>query len=190
MAKLLKIFVASVGGGMALGWGARALKHAGERQLAAADLGSLPDRPTPALERRLSQMEHRLRQIEVPGSSFGRSPETSLDSALQSAEKKLSTAASTLRLTVEREVREHLQTEAVSAVEHALAGSLGQRLEQLETTVETHESRMQELRDCSLRTEQNLQKLMAGIERLVSAQTRPPVVDHKEARAVLEKVPA
>jgi hypothetical protein len=194
MTKLVRIFAASVGGGMALGWGARALKDASDRNRAAH--GLLTPRsssPAAALEGRLSQMEQRLQRIE----SSGRTP-ASVNTAAplvtaEEAEHKLSAAAYALRQNIEKDFRERVRSEAAVAVEQAIEVSLGHRLEQLETTVETHESRMRELRDCSLRTEQNLQRLMAGIERLVSLQSRVPAAEEKPAHhhdSILEKVSA
>jgi hypothetical protein len=167
---------------MALGWGARALKDASDRNRVAGGSDPADRRSTPAasMERRLSIMEQRLQRIEKSADAPLKTLPADIHAIVAEAEHNLSATALTMRQTVASEVREQLRAEAASAVERAIDGSLGHRLEQLETTVEAHESRMSELRDCSLRTERNLQRLMEGIERLVNLQNRVPPAHSKE----------
>lgn len=151
MAKLFNILVASVGGGMALGFGVRAMADAGNRR----GTGTNGHGESGG---QLSQMDVRLRKLERAGAN----PEA-IQAAVAAAEERL-------RRATEREVA----ARAADAVEKALAGPVGARLEKLEAAVMSQEASMRELRECSLNTERNMQKLLAGIDRLVAAQEKVP----------------
>lgn len=141
MARLLKIFVTSLGGGIALGWAAGAMAKNGKSHSVPESNGSYPagKGPETVLEARIAQMEERLDAVESRVQTASSSP----------------------------------------------ASALEERLGELEATLRTHDDRLRTLQECSIQSEQNLQRLMAGIERLVNAQTRSsndagPVADARK----------
>ena len=73
-----------------------------------------------------------------------------------------------------RAAERDIAAKACDAVEKALAGPVSARIEKLEAAVILQEASMRELRECSLNTERNMQRLLAGIDRLVAAQEKTP----------------
>jgi hypothetical protein len=65
------------------------------------------------------------------------------------------------------------QEERLSAFGNSLQQRMGERLTPIEAEMVSQRAAVSELRECSMRTEKSLQKLLEGIDRLVDAQTLP-----------------
>ncbi|MDP9054636.1 MAG: hypothetical protein M3N93_10095 [Acidobacteriota bacterium] len=189
MAKLIKILAASVGGGLVLGAGVRL----GE---AIATWQSGPSINTDKLAERLSQLEDRLQATEHEGSGVISRVEAQAQ-AVSAARSQLGTENQRLKAlseTTERlrgemrgwleesvtahmaEVESRLKAEAergrrqmLDAFAENVQTRVIQRISRLEEEVAGQSAAMNELRECSLRTERSIQKLLGGLDRLVVA---------------------
>ncbi|HXJ39479.1 MAG TPA: hypothetical protein VNH18_09375 [Bryobacteraceae bacterium] len=221
MAKLIRILAASIGSGMVLGFGVRALSDkAGKREQRQE-----PQEPTPGTDNRIASLERRLRLLEEDktnstdsnkgapnqrfeshgdqaeairlnlqaaeaglaslqrgGERFRSEIESSLrrdadrqiasnvDERIAGVEARLRSLAASLGEEVRQQLDETLRRETLAAVDRGLAGAVGVRISRLEQDVAAQSTAMQELRECAMHTERNMQKLLAGIDRLISAQ--------------------
>jgi chromosome segregation ATPase len=189
LAKLLKILAASVGGGLVLGAGIR-LGGA-----MAAQHPALRMEGGDKLAERLGEMEERLLSLEAenPAAIVSRfekqaaevsAVRTRLDTdgrqieALSETSRRL---RAELRDWLEEsvaarmaEVETRLQTESERGQKHVLDAftesvqtRVIHRISRLEEEVASQSAAMGELRECSLRTELSVQKLLGGLDRLI-----------------------
>jgi uncharacterized coiled-coil protein SlyX len=185
VAKLIKILAASIGGGMALGYSVRALSESKTRNSQPED----PRQPELELDNRLTALERRLWRLEenrhfsAPGAEtqqFGaslredveRQVERVLDDRVGELEERLRSATSRLSEEIRTQTTEAVKLETARAVERGLAGAVDSRFAKLEANVASQSAALQDLRECSLQTERSVQRLLAGIDRLVTAQER------------------
>jgi uncharacterized coiled-coil protein SlyX len=174
LTKLIKILSASVGGGIVLGVGIR---------LGGAISGQNPDSGR-KLSERLGELESRLMSLE--GES---PPEVSVVQSRLNRESLRTEALGEMSLRLSGELREWVEesvTARMAEVElrlgaesergrkqmlDAFAESVQtrviQRISKLEEEVAAQSAAMSELRECSLRTEQSIQKLLGGLGRLI-----------------------
>jgi len=66
----------------------------------------------------------------------------------------------------------HVRQETLEALADKVQSKVVERISRLEDEVAGQSAAMIELRDCSLKTEQSMQRLLEGIDRLVSAQSQ------------------
>lgn len=197
MAKLIKILVASVGGGLVLGAGIR-LGEAIAAQLPA------PGRDgRNKLEERLDELENRLVTLaaEVPAASgisavhsqlvpesgpYEAAAETSL--RLRGELRDWLEESVTARMAeVETRLRDESelgQKRMLDAFAESVQTRVIQRISRLEEEVASQSAAMGELRECSLRTERSVHKLLGGLDKLIVKNL--PVVEE----AVSESSPA
>lgn len=193
MAKLIKILAASVGGGLVLGAGIRL----GEA-IATWD----PDSPPHAqkLARRLGELENRLQNLEGDGGGISEGVEEQAD-AVSAVRSQIRTDQQHVEVFSENSVR--LRGELLGWLEESVAARMAevesrlkaesergqkqmldafienvqtrviQRISHLEEEVAGQSAAMSELRECSLRTERSIQKLLGGLDRLVVRQPDP-----------------
>jgi hypothetical protein len=161
MARFLNVLAASIGGGLLLGAGLRALEHSSAEATHGANGNGAAGQKD--LLDRLNAVERRIRDLgsqNSAGSERDVRQWTSTEISRQVAD-----AAARLELSAEaarKEAFDHL----TQRVEERLAG----RITLLEQEVQQQSLSLGELRECSLRTEKSMQRLLEGIERLVSSQ--------------------
>ena len=192
--KIFNILAASVGGGIMLGAGIR-LGEAivgrepgarGEGELAAR-LGSLENRllhleagsagqdPDTRVERQAaevaairSELGRGEQQFEAL-SEMGLRLRTELRGWLEeSVGARMTDVESRLKAEADRSQKQMLDAFAESVQTRVM-----QRISRLENEVAGQSAAMTELRDCSLRTEQSLQKLLGGLDRFIIPQPDP-----------------
>lgn len=178
MAKLIKILVASVGGGIVLGAGIR---------LGEAIASQLPAPGSEAADRladRLGDLEHRLQHLESgsPAVAVEQREET-MESTSVPAEQVREELRGWLEETVslritEVEGRLHAETERnqkqmLDAFAESVETRVIQRISRLENEVASQSAAMAELRECSLRTEHSVHKLLGGLDKLIPKSASP-----------------
>lgn len=201
MAKLIKILAASVGGGLILGAGIRL----GEAIATFVGTEQDPDSPahTPELGRRLGELESRLQNLEGEGGVGSRvdaraQAMSSVRSQIKAENRQVEAFSETsLRLRgelqgwLEESVAMHLaevearlkaesergQKQMLDVFVENVQTRVIQRISQLEEEVAGQSAAMSELRECSLRTERSIQKLLDGLDRLV---VKPPAPHAEE----------
>ncbi|HEY3823995.1 MAG TPA: hypothetical protein VGL82_05525 [Bryobacteraceae bacterium] len=167
MAKLIKILAASVGGGLVLGAGIRLGEAIASRNPAPNADGD------PKLAERLSDLEGRLRGLEG-GNVSPAEPERNREGGtpvLRSEmrdwlEEAVAARVSDAELRL-REESERGRGQILDAVAEQIQTRLMQRISKLEQEVAGQSAAMSELRECSLRTERSIQRLLGGLEKLV-----------------------
>lgn len=195
MAKLITILAASVGSGLLLGAGIRLGESIVGRDLP-------PRRDTEVdgkLAVRLGALENRLQNLEEgnPGSPVeDHAAETAaIRSELKAGEQERE-ALNKITLQLRGELRgwveesvgarledveaklraesERSQRQMLDAFVEGVQTRVMQRISRLEEEVAGQSAAMAELRECSLRTEQSMQKLLGGLDRLIVAQPPSP----------------
>ena len=212
MAKLIRILAASLGGGLVLGAGIRlgerlVSQSAGESGEGAGKLaerlGQLEGRLShlettgtaqagavdlQGIESRIEEQAAAVSAVRVRLDSGASEPETPakteerlraelrawmdqrVDERLRSVETKL------------RRESDEAQREMLNAVVESVQTRVILRISKLEDEVAGQAAGMQELRDCTLRTEQSMQKLLGGIDRLIAAQPAREAIPQQPAR--------
>jgi uncharacterized coiled-coil protein SlyX len=201
VAKLINILAASVGGGFVLGAGIRL----GET-LAGRDSPQQPDYETGgilaprrgATEARPIHVEGERRSTteeEIAGipSSVDK-PETEIEAKmgglgetslrlrteLQSwIEKRVATRMADLESRLKAET-ERTQKQMLDALVDGVQARVMRRIGKLEEELASQSAAVTELRECSIRTEQSMQKLLGGLDRLIVAQHPGPADAEEE----------
>jgi hypothetical protein len=189
LAKLLKILAASVGGGLVLGAGIR-LGEALAAQLPGSTVESGHQ-----LAERLGELENRLLSLEaenpaVIGSRSAVETQAFEKQALQpDADGPHIDVASETALRLRGELREWLEenvtarmaeaetrlrtesergrSQMLDAFAESVQTRVIQRISRLEEEVASQSAAMSELRECSLRTERSVHKLLGGLDKLI-----------------------
>ena len=208
MAKLIKILAASVGGGLVLGAGIRL------GEAIATFVGSEQDTDSPShspkLARRLGELEIRLQTLEAESGIVAQSEAISAVRAQIKAENLQAEAlsATSLRLRgelqgwLEESVATHLaevearqraesergQKQMLDVFVENIQSRVIRRISQLEEEVAGQSAAMSELRECSLRTERSIQKLLGGLDRLVLKPPAPAAEEGPSQEAVILEV--
>jgi uncharacterized coiled-coil protein SlyX len=178
MASLIKILAASVGSGIVLGAGIRL----GEALATQIPVGE--SEPGGLLAQRLDELENRVTALTPREDT----PETAAASA--------ETVREELRIWLESTVSERIadvesrlktetargQKEILDVFAEGVEKRVIQRISRLEEEVASQSAAMNELRECSLRTERSVQKLLGGLDRLIAPKT--------EERSAPVRVPA
>lgn len=162
MRKLLNIVAVSLGSGLILGAGLRALEgEAGLRPHGDPDA----DRAKDPLRQKDScrNLLGRVAAVEKALSERLDAQETAMEQ-LRSRQEEAET-----RLTGKMG---EMRQEAIDALLEGVQRKVVDRIARLEEEVAGQSTAMFELRECSLKTERSVQKLMEGIDRLISAQPR------------------
>jgi hypothetical protein len=199
VAKFINILAASVGGGILLGAGIRLGESIIGRDPAARDseTGS-------KLEARLGALEDRLINLEAVGPVAGdakgesRTAVAAIRSELGREDERvaaLSQMGAQLRVELQgwleqsvgtrfADVEAKLKAESddarkqmLDAFAESVQTRVTHRISRLEEEVAGQSAAMAELRDCSLRTEQSLQKLLGGLDRLLVPRSAPTPAD-------------
>jgi hypothetical protein len=177
--KLINILAASIGGGIVLGAGIR-LGEAIISQYPAVgpDAGR---KLTEKLEERLGTLEDRLLNLEVESPAELRVElrdwlDESVTTRIAEVEKRLKS---------ESEVG---QKHMLDAFAESVQSRVIQRISRLEEEVASQSAAMNELRDCSLRTERSMQQLLGGIERLI-VKSPPPAEEPMNAAPATPATP-
>jgi uncharacterized coiled-coil protein SlyX len=169
LARFIKILAASVGGGLVLGAGIR-LGEAIANWEPAADTD-----PAERLTERLAALEGRLQHLEtVP--AVAQAPQRQPSSApvdsrhaelqdwiQQSIASRMGELEIRLRAESERDGQQMLDTIVQSVQTRVI-----HRITELEDKVAGQSEAMNELRECSLRTERSVQKLLGGLDKLIA----------------------
>ena len=192
MANFIKILAASVGGGLVLGAGIRL----GEA-IAAREPGTQPG-GNHKLTQRIGALESRLEGLEA-GSAAVSTPRFDAHAAELSAVRSqihkdngqiemlnetstrlrgelqgwLEVNVATRMADVEARLKletERSQKQMLDAFVDTVQTRVIQRISSLEEEVAGQSAAMSELRECSMRTEQSMQKLLGGLDRLIVKQ--------------------
>jgi hypothetical protein len=193
MAKLLKILAASVGGGMVLGAGIRlgeaiAAQHPALRlesgEKLAERLGDMEERllnletESPAailsrLERQAEEVSTVRTRLDTEGLQIEALSETSQrlrvelqDWLEESVNSRMTEVETRLKAESERG-----QKQILDAFTENVQTRVIHRISRLEHQVTSQSAAMSELRECSLRTELSVQKLLGGLDKLISKET-------------------
>ena len=165
MAKLIKILAVSIGGGLVLGAGIRlgeaiAAKH----PPVGPDVGR-------RLSERLGNLENRLMDLEaeIPATVGSRQLRGEKRDWL---EESLAARMAEVELRLQAE-SERGQKQVLDAFAESVQTRVIQRLSKLEEEVADQSAAMSELRECSLRTERSIQKLLGGLDRIIVRQPPP-----------------
>ncbi len=172
MKKLLNILAVSVGSGVLLGAGLRALE--GQTALRAR---VEPETDDTAAKSDYQRLAGRLNAMEQ---AFSRR----LD-AQQTATEQLRLQQDEAETCVAGRIAE-IRQEAIDTLLEGVQRKVVDRIARLEEEVAGQSAAMSELRECSLKTERSVQKLIEGIDRLVSAQPRHKLREaaaHEASRA-------
>ena len=155
MASILKILAASVGGGIVLGAGIR-LGEAMASQLPVpgGEAGNKLAERLDNLEKRVGALAPQAAPEQVREELRGWIEETVAE-RLTEAEARLKTEAA------------RGQKEMLDAFAAGVETRVIQRISRLEDEVASQSDAMQELRECSLRTETSVQKLLGGLDKLI-----------------------
>jgi uncharacterized coiled-coil protein SlyX len=206
VAKLIKILAASVGGGLMLGAGIRLgeaivggnLPHQKEKETdseLAVRLGALEDR----LRNLEAESPGSMAEVSSPGSRIEdqAAEVAAIRSQLSMGGRELETLSEiSLRLRgelrgwleetvgarmadVESKLKaesEESQRQLLEVLVESVQTRVTHRISRLEEEVAGQSAAMTELRECTMRTEQSMQKLLGGLDRLIVAQP-PPVVN-------------
>jgi hypothetical protein len=201
VAKFINILAASVGGGILLGAGIRL----GEAIMGRDPAATRDSEAGGRLEARLGELEDRLVNLEAVRPSIGAvhgERHTAAAAAIRSELGRESERAAALsqigeQLRVElqgwleqrvgsriADVEAKLRAESddarrqmLDAFAESVQTRVTHRISRLEEEVAGQSAAMAELRDCSLRTEQSLQKLLGGLDRLLVPRLVPPAAD-------------
>lgn len=202
MAKFINILAASVGGGILLGAGIRLGEAIVGRDPAAArdpeTVGKLEAR-LGALEGRLVNLEtlspaahtdvrneKRTAAVAAIRSESGREDERVAALSQISAQLRvelrgwLEASVGTHMAHVEARLKaesDDARRQTLDAFAESVQTRVTQRISRLEEEVAGQSAAMAELRGCSLRTEQSLQKLLGGLDRLLVPRPTPPLAD-------------
>jgi uncharacterized coiled-coil protein SlyX len=166
LSKFLKILAASIGGGIVLGAGIRlgeaiaaqnqpSSPHAGGRMAE-----NLEEKFEQKLNEKIEAIEDRLRNLDVESPAELRG--ALRDWLDEGIDKRMAEVETRLRAESERGQKQTLDAFAESVQTRVI-----QRISRLEGEVAGQSAAMNELRDCTLRTERSMQKLLGGLERLV-----------------------
>jgi len=164
MASLIKILAASVGGGIVLGAGIR-LGEAIATQLPVPG-GEAGDR----LVRKLDEIEHRLTSLETEDISAPPIPAAAPEPVREELRVWLEESVSVRMAEVETRLRaenERGQKQILDAFADSVESRVIQRISRLEDEVANQSAAMSELRECSLRTESSVHKLLGGLDKLI-----------------------
>ncbi len=190
MAKLINILAASLGGGVVLGVGIRlgeaiaakipvsGVEHG---QRLAARLGDLEDRllnletespaaGSPILHGRESVVPQEGRQVDVSGQTTQQLRGELRDWLEESVTVRMAEVETRLRTDFERG-----QKQMLDAFAEGVQTRVIHRISRLEEEVAGQSAAMNELRACSLRTEQSVHKLLGGLDQLIVKN--PPVAE-------------
>jgi len=126
-----------------------------------------------------------VRRMETPIQTEERLPSEMRAWMEQRLDERLRGVESTLR----RESDE-ARRETLSAVVESVQTRVILRISKLEEEVAGQAAGMQELRECTLRTEQSMHKLLGGIDRLIAAQAARDAAPLVPAGQVAAPVPA
>jgi len=177
--KFIKILAASVGGGLLFGAGIR-LGEAIVTSQSPTD-----DEPASKLTDRLKMLERRMRELEGSTSTEKVAPFPDLTTSAVSdfsgatelqhelhnwMEKNVAARMSEIESRLRAESERGQQEMLDSFVENVQTRVI-QRITRLEDEVASQSAAMNELRECSLRTERSVQKLLGGLDRLIVSQT-------------------
>jgi hypothetical protein len=204
VAKLIKILAASVGGGLILGAGIRL----GE---AIATWDPAVGGAEGQLDERLKKLENRLDKIEVQSPEALRSDVESQSHAVRIIRSELSResrnveslneAGTQLRdelhvfleqsvITRMQDIESRLKAEAerhrqemLEAVVEGVQTRVISRISDLEDEVAGQSAALSELRECSLRTERSIQKLLGGLDKLIVNNPTEPRPAARESQA-------
>jgi hypothetical protein len=167
LAKLIKILAASVGGGLVLGAGIRLGEAIASRNPAANADGDHK------LAERLSDVEGRLRGLEggnVSPAEPGQHREERTPVPRSEMRDWLEEAVAARMSDVELRLRvesERDRKQILDAIADQIQTRLLQRISKVEEEVVNQSAAMSELRECSLRTDKSIQKLLGGLDKLI-----------------------
>jgi hypothetical protein len=180
LAKLIKILAASVGGGLVLGAGIR---------LGEAIAAQIPvsGEPGHKLAERLGELENRLLSLEAESPSAAGSPMTPGQGELRNWLDESVTARMAEVETRLRTDSERGQKQMLDAFAEIVQTRVMHRISRLEDEVAGQSAAMNELRECSLRTERSVHELLGGLDKLIlknapaakeePAPEPPPVIE-------------
>jgi hypothetical protein len=158
--KLIHLLLVSAGGGLLLGAGMRfAEKRSSRPRAGDADRISLFIDRLDALEKKIAPL---VLNDAAPAPPLPAAPQ--IADRLEQVEARLSQDLA----------RRH--EERLAAFGDELNRKLAARIDALENEISGQRDAVAELRECSLRTEQKLQRLLEGIDRLVDVRTLPKTV--------------
>jgi chromosome segregation ATPase len=201
MARLIKILAASLGGGLVMGAGIRIGEALASRESTSAPPRRLAER-LDALENRLAKVESSGPETQTAGfSSLGERIESQ---AAEVSEVRERVAVGNLQIASLGELSNQLRSELRGWIEHSVDARMTEvearlraegersqketldafvesvqtrvthRISRLEEQVAGQSAGMAELRELSLRTEQSMQRLLGGLDRLIMAQPGRP----------------
>lgn len=182
MSKFIKILAASIGGGIVLGAGIRLGEAiAAQTPASSPDAGrgtaqKLEEKFERKLNEKIEALEDRVRNLDVESPAELRGElrdwlDESINTRMAEVETRLRTES------------QRGQKQTLDAFAESVQTRVIQRISRLEEEVAGQSASMNELRDCTLRTERSMQKLLGGLERLVVKN--PPGAD-EEANATPE----
>lgn len=194
MAKLINILAASVGGGLMLGAGIRL----GEALVGRDPLVGTQPETSGELATRLGGIEERLQHLETERRSTSADDITTAHSSIEKQASEvdarveaLSEMSTRLRgelqtwlednvgkriAEVEAKLRsesEQSRKEMLDAFVEGVQTRVMHRISKLENELANQSTAMTELRECSIRTEQSMQKLLGGLDRLLVTHQEP-----------------
>lgn len=214
MGNFLKILAASVGGGIVLGAGIRLGEALATREAAspgapeddrlAGRIGALESRlrgleggfesAKPAvIATRFEAHEAELAAVRAQLNKEKREVEDIAETATRlrgELQDWLETSVSTRIAEAETRLRtesERSQRQMLDAFVESVQTRVIQRISSLEGEVASQSAAMGELRECSLRTEQSMQKLLGGLDRIIVKYPTPQEASVTPSAAVADK---
>jgi uncharacterized coiled-coil protein SlyX len=166
MASLLKILAASVGSGIVLGAGIRLGETIATRiPVPESEAGSRLARRLEAVETRLTALTPRDETVESATTTqmVREDLRTWLDATVAERMAEVETRLQSESARGQKEILDTFAEGVETRVIH--------RISRLEEEVASQSAAMNELRECSLRTEKSVQKLLGGLDRLIAPKT-------------------
>jgi alanyl-tRNA synthetase len=171
---------ASVGGGLLLGAGIRLGKGraavSGHPDSNTAP-GTSPCAGEGLPDERVARFIERLEALERKLAPLTGNENVAEQSDLRPGASDLQIQAMEARLRQDLSCRQAEQAEALAA---EVQKKVTERIALIEAEVSNQRAAVGELRECSMRTEQTLQKVLEGIGRLVESQTFPRSAAHRQ----------
>jgi hypothetical protein len=172
--KLIQILAVSAGGGLLFGAG---MRLAEKREGASGTDSEIVDERISLFLDRLEAVERRINfeisdAAEATGTAESGSSETGIPEARlqKDIQAEITAQISAMEARLKRDLGERSE-QRIKTLGDTLQARIEHRLEPIEAEISAQRSSVEELREYSVKTDRSLQKLLEGVDKLLSAQS-------------------